>query len=125
MNLWYTAIVTSGVLVLVNIEALVKSIREKKEKLNDILTLVSALLVLILALLTIRFSWFRADLKVDYSISYSFAGAGFILLLESGIRTVLYVFFGKTRDASRIANRGIIGGVVFLGGLVGLLVTHG
>jgi hypothetical protein len=123
MNVWHAALISSIVLLLVSIEELYRNIQGKQQIKGDIITLISAVMVLILALSSIYFNWFGGWLKVNSSIQYSLSSAGFVLTLQSVIRVLCYAVIGEIKEAKIVSNRGIIGVVVFLIGAIWVFLT--
>ena len=77
------------------------------------------------AFLSIHFKWSGADIIVEYNPFYSFASAGFVLILESVFSAIANAVTKHKRESGIDANRGILGIVILVIGSIALFLTGG
>lgn len=78
MNVWYSAAVAASVLIIASLAQLAM----KNEVRGNVVKLISGGVIFLLALLSILYHWFGADIIVESNLWYSVSSGGFVLFLE-------------------------------------------
>jgi len=125
MNVWYGAAIVGLVLLLEGLVNLIVNVTKKRGLRSDAIRALSGGTTLLFAFLSIHFKWFGADIVVEYNPFYSFSSAGFVLMLESVFSAIANAVTKRKRESGIDVNRGILGIVIFVIGLIALILTRG
>lgn len=123
MNAWYTAAIASLVLLIEAIVNLLTNWFRKTELHSSIIRAFSGGFTLLLALLSIKFKWFGADLTLPYNPLYAFTVAGFVLMLQSAFSWAGNKITHYTDESFTDGRRVWIGiGIFVLGAILTLVL---
>jgi hypothetical protein len=117
MNIWYATAIAGSVLIIESLLKLALSQKSRRKIKGNVVELVSAVCVFLLALLALHFNLWGADIVVESNLWYTVASAGWVLFLEGFFSYLVNRLEGRESQGSFI--RFFVGlGVFFVGFIV-------